>query len=516
MDTQTSETLAQMESHLKKVTGLLGTLTGSTSSQVRSECDGGNLLEQYKASEKRANEAEVRLAKLHREIDLIKSKASASVRDIQQLAFQDELTGLANRHLICRHLDSLAKTASLDHQSLVLLVDIDHFQTVNGVFGHDRGDEILTRVGERLSQLAGEEAAVGRLGEDEFIIVVSGIPLKQAESRARRLAESIRQMLETPFQVQGQKLELTVSQGASLMPESASGSREVIQQARTALSNAKRQGRNLFRLYNADLHRQIQRDATLELQLRYALEADELYLEYLPFVHLERDAGNNFKGHVVGVEALLRWRHRVEGILEPEQFLPIAERTGHIVPIGEHMIRQVFQQCRLWRESGADLSVAVNLAGRQLLDSELADKVRREAKAAEVSPERITLEFQEEFELLNEELIDRTLLELRQCGFGLALDRFGEGGYTLQRLCRSQYLKLSPQLVQGDRELCRRAIEMAGSLGLLCIGVGVEDAATAKFLVANGCQTMQGFYFSKPLEARAVTELFGSQRMWTL
>ena len=119
-------------------------------------------------------------------------------------------------------------------------------------------------------------------------------------------------------------------------------------------------------------------------------------------------------------------------------------------------------------------------------------------------------------EVLNEEMIDRTLLRLRQSGFGLALDRFGEGGYTLQRLCRSQFLKLSPQLVQGDRELCRRAIEMAGSLGLLCIGVGVEDAATARFLLANGCHTMQGFYFSKPLEAGAVTELLGANGIWTL
>ena len=515
MDAQVSETLALMESHLKKVTGLLGNLTSSNSAEVQSE-DGSGLLEKYKLSEKRANEAEVRLAKLLREIDLIKNKASASVRDIQQLAFQDELTGLANRHLISQHLDNLAKASSLDNQSLVLLVDIDHFQTVNGVFGHDRGDEILVRVGERLSQLAGDEAAVGRLGEDEFILVVSGVPLKEMEHRARQLAESINQILQTPFQVQGQKLELTVSQGASFMPESASGSRQVIQQARTALSKAKSQGRNLFRIYNADLRQRIQRDATLELQMKYALEADELFLEYLPFVHFERGAGNKFQGHLVGVEALLRWRHRVEGILQPEQFLPIAERTGHIVPIGEHMIKQVFQQSRLWREAGADLSVAINLSGRQLLDSRLADQVRKEAEAAQVAPERITLEFQEEFELLNEELIDRTLLKLRQSGFGLALDRFGEGGYTLQRLCRAQYLKLSPQLVQGDRELCRRAVEMAGALGLFCVGVGVEDAATARFLMENGCPTMQGYHFSEPLEARAVTELCRAPGMWTL
>lgn len=515
MEEAQKDILLQMGSHLEQIQNLLSSLTG-TPREAPVAQEQSKLLELYRASEKRANEAEVKLSKVQREIDLIRERASASVRDIQKLAFQDELTGLANSHLITQHLENLSSSSSLNSQTVVLIVDIDHFQTVNSVYGHELGDQLLIRVGERLNQLSGNSGAVGRLSEDEFVIVATGIPLNQIAESAANLAETVWRSLVQPFHVQGQKIELTISQGASVMPEAASEPKELIRQARTALSHAKNQGRNQFHFYDARLRQKIRRDASLELQLQYILEANEIFIEYLPFVRLEKASGSRYVGRLVGVEALLRWNHRVEGVLPPEQFLPIAEKTGHIVAIGEDMVRRVCAQKREWTRKGLDLFVAINLTGRQLLEPELALKLQAEAQRTEIQPGEIILEFREDFDILREVSVDQNLTALGQAGFRTALDRFGETAFNLQRLNLADFLKLSPHLLEGDRTLCHQAAALGRSLGLECIGVGVENAETAKFLLQLGCHTMQGFFFSEPLDPTAVARLVEETKVWNI
>lgn len=495
---------------------MLDTLVGaSTPDQARTgELSQERLKELYRAAEVRANEAEVRLSKLSREIQHVKDKASASVRDIQRLAYQDDLTGLANGHLIKEHLESLAGRRSVDRQAVLLVIDLDHFQTINTVFGHERGDELLTRVGERLAGLTGQGMAVGRLAEDEFVVVASDIPVRESERRAQQLAETVRGLLGAPFQVQGQKLELTASQGGTCLPESTSAGRDALHQARSALSLAKARGRNQFLYYDPELHRERQRDATLELQLKYARQAGEFFVEYLPFVQIESATEMGGRGRVVGVEALLRWRHRVEGVLWPHQFLPVAVRTGEIVAIGEEMMHTVCRQQQQWRAQGLDLFINLNLAGRQLLEPDLPARLHAITQDCGLSVSRLTLEFREDWAATGQEMVDSVLAELAAGGFALSLDRFGEGATTLERLNQVHQLKLSRGLVNGRSDLCDRAISLAGCFGLSCIGVGVESAATASYLNSRGCQLVQGFLFSQALEPRAVESLVQTPLKW--
>lgn len=524
------DTLRKLEEHLDQAKALLSALSkngqganslGSSGRPLRlavpssPQASDDGLVVRYREAEARANQAEIQLSRLRSEINSVRERADSSVKVVQKLAYQDTLTGLANLHLLEQHLDVL--TASSDRQVVILIVDIDRFAVINQVLGHDLGDQLLVRVGEKIGQLAGPEAAVGRMGEDEFVVILKLPSNTSADNLVQSLFAEIRRRLSEPFLVQGQKIELTVSAGACVFPNLASSSKELFQRARIALYHAKDQGRDQFHLYSSELLARQRRDSGLEFQLKYALDAGELFLEYLPLIWLERAKGSrSLVGTLLGAEALVRWRHRVEGVLGPGDFLPIAERTGQIVAIGEWILKEVCRQYGVWKTQGADLFVNVNLSGRQLLAPDLAEKVCQAADVAEVPRDRLTLEFHENFGQLNQERIDRTLLELQNAGFSLALDNFGEGASSLDRLNQVRFLKLSPRLVQNSPELCYKAITIAGGLDLIAVGVGVETAEMARYLMDCGCPTVQGFYFSKPLSPNAILELYHSKPSWKL
>lgn len=523
-------TLHKLEEHLDQAKALLSSLSHlgqipeSSGASVRTlrlatssapEANDEGLMNRYRDAEARANRAEVQLSKIHREMDSVKAQAENSVKGVQKLAYQDVLTGLANLHLLEQHLDVLTKNQN--RQVLILIIDIDRFAVINQVLGHDLGDQLLVRVGERLGQLAGAEAAVGRMGEDEFAVILK-LPINApTASLVKDLFGEVQRRLSEPFLVQGQNMELTVSGGACVFPNLATSSKELIQKARSALSHAKGQGRDQFHLYSSELLERQRRDSNFEFQLKYALDAGELFLEYLPLIWLERPKGSkSLVGTLLGAEALIRWRHRIEGVLGPGDFLPLAERTGQIVAIGEWILSQVCQQYSAWKEQGLDLFVNVNLSGRQLLASNLAEKVCEAADTAGVPRDRLTLEFHEDFGVLNQARIDRTLKSLQEAGFSLALDNFGDGASSLDRLSQVRFLKLSPRLVQNSPELCYKATTIASGLGLVAVGVGVETAEMARYLLDCGCSTVQGFYFSKPLSAKAIMELHHSKPSWKL
>jgi len=501
------DVLTQIEERLNQARMLLSGLTHSEVSDSHPSGDVERLTELYRAAEQRANVAEARLSKLNRKIDEIQSRADSSVHGVQKLAYRDEVTGLANRHLIREHLQALASKKNLDNQILLLIADIDRFEVINDMMGHKLGDQLLARVGERLNELTSEEVAVGRLAEDEFALIVTGIPSKEFHKRATAFAERIKEGLSQSFSVQGQNIELTVCQGGSSLPEFAEGVDELLEQARSALSLAKKRGANQYAIYDPQLRKHQEWRATLEFQLRYGLENDEFYPVYLPIFEIEGQSLGSISVKAVGAEALLRWGHRTAGLLMPEQFLPMAETSGHIVPIGERLIKMVCEQLEGWHEAKTEIYATVNLSGRQLLQTDLVSKVEELVKSKKIKPEHLCFEFHENFGTMDQAGIDRSISGLEKLNFPLAIDRFGEGASSLKLLSSVDFLKISEKIVNGPRKLCENAIKVARSLNLEPIAVGVEDADVARFVLDAGCRYMQGFLFSEPVHGADLVEL---------
>ena len=505
----------ELEGLVSQVTGVVGRLSESalpstTVSAPRRE----QLSQLLRASEQRATLAEAKLVKFQQRLERDAQQSQTNAQELNRLAFQDPLTGLANANLLTEHLEKSVSSLSARQRILIIVVDVDHFSVVNQMLGHEHGDELLVRVSERLHGLMNDtHGAVGRLSEDEFALILT-LPLEGAADKARELGQTIRSSFSTPFMLQGQKIPLTVSQGGCLGEGGDSTGRELLQKAQTALVHAKRNGRNQFHLYSPDFERRLRRDSTIEFQLGFALDEDELYLEYLPIIWQDELPGGVVRGRLIGVEALLRWRHRTEGVLTASDFIEAAERAGRMVAIGERMFETACRDFASWKNAGADLYLNFNLSGRELLEPEWAARACTIAQRYSVPHDRLTFEFSETTASLDEAMVEDSLLELRKKGFSLALDHFGSGVSSLRRLSHLQFLKLSPSLLQGDRGLVPKALSIAGGLGLVTVGVGVETAEEARFLLRQGCPSVQGFYFSRPLDAKGVMELYRSQPSW--
>lgn len=502
-------TLQELARQLEQARGLVQQLGRTWPTQAPPAPSADVDSDSYRDALRRANEAEVKLAKLEREMETLQARTRDSVRDVQRLAFEDPVTGLANLNLIRQHLKAL----KAEGQTLLLLVDLDRFQVVNEVLGQAAGNELLARIAERLSQVVSPSDALARRGEDEFVLVFPGIPQHHLEERARELASRIQTALATPFLVDGQKFEITASVGASFTPGQAATADELFQQADIALAHVKRQGRGHFKLYNANLKQRSQRQATLEFQMRHAIKADEFFMEYQPVVWLERTK-RGLEGRMIGVEALVRWRHRIEGVLSPAEFLPLAEKSGLIVPLGHWILEQVLRQIQQWTNERVRVFTNVNLSGRQLLQVDFVDEVLALTRASSLPPGYMSFDIKEDFAALNEDRVDRTLARLAEAGFPLVFDNFGAGLSSFRRLTYARFLKLAPEVVRGEGDLCRKAVHTAAALELTPIGVGVETVEAARFLHQQGCSMVEGFYFSKPVDPDEITRLFKANHVW--
>lgn len=514
---QSSALIGELTAQLDRARSLVGQLSNA---HVGPGCAEPSLKiaapdSHYREAEKRANAAEAQVAKLQRELEQARNRASEAVRETQRLAYQDPLTGLANGHLLLELTDKLLRSTAPGRQLLVIIIDLDRFCVINQMLGHELGDQLLMRVGERLLEVWGPGAALGRLNEDEFVLVLSDIPYDEAHRRAMAVGETIRQELGRPYLLQAQQIHLTVSQGGALGSPDSVSARALFAQARVALDEAKAQGRDQFRVYNPELDRTLRRDASLELQLRYALECDELFVEYLPTVWVDQLEGNKARGRVIAVEAMLRWQHRTEGILLTGDFLQAAERSGQSVAIGDKVMEIVCRDFESWRQADLDLYANIRLSPRQLLTLDLVDRAIHRVTQANIPRDRLTFEIDETFGSLDEEQIDRNLFGLRSAGFTLTLSNFGSGVSSLRRLQQVSFLKLSPDLIESP-ELCQQALTIATGLGKVAVGVEVSNVATARYLMENGCRTMQGKPFSGPVAAADMLELGRSDSTWLL
>jgi diguanylate cyclase (GGDEF)-like protein len=418
---------------------------------------------------------------------------------IQYLAYHDALTGLPNRALVMNRLDhALAQAHRHQEMLAVLFLDLDRFKTINDTLGHPAGDSLLQQVAVCLAETLREEDTVGRVGGDEFLILLPGLT---APEDAAHVADKILESLSLPFKVAAYKLHVRASIGISVHPRDADNAETLVKYADTALYLAKEQGRNTFRFFSPELDASVRARLHLENDLRSAIDKNQLSLLYQPLMDLD-------SGQCTGAEALLRWQHPELGPVSPDDFIPVAEETGLIIPIGEWVLRCACLQARTWQDAGREnFRVSVNLSRRQLEQADLAASLEQILRETGCPPQLLELEITESSTMNDPEQAIVRLQALNEMGIGLALDDYGTGYSSLAYLKRFPLnrLKIDRSFVEGipedsdDIAIVQTTIVLARQLRLKVVAEGVETQAQRAFLEAFGCDEIQGYLFAKPM-----------------
>ena len=436
-------------------------------------------------------------------------RATVVVRDISErldsqeqmwrLAHFDELSGLPNRLLFRQLLEQALIDAGRSKKPLaVLLIDLDRFKLINDTLGHDTGDEVLRQVTARLRQCLSETDIISRFGGDEFAALIRDIDGADA---ARAAAKRVLAAVDQPYRLNGEEYHLSASIGISTFPGDSVDATALLRNAELAMYRAKDQGKNNFQFHSPQMNARSFEYVVLERFLRRAIEQDEFLIHYQPQVEVA-------SGRLTGAEALLRWNHPGMGMMQPDKFIPLAEETGLIVPIGRIVMMRACVAARRWQECGIPgFRVAVNLSPRQFAQSELVADVRHILEDTGLAPEYLELEITESMVMENPERAAAILHELRAVGVKLAIDDFGTGYSSLGYLKRFPVdtLKIDRSFIKDvpadadDVAITHAVIAMGHSLRLLTVAEGVETKAQAEFLATNGCDLMQGYLISRPL-----------------
>ena len=434
------------------------------------------------------------------------SDKKAAEQEIHNLAYYDPLTNLPNRRLLLDRLQhEIAAAKRQSSFGALFFLDLDHFKNLNDSRGHQVGDELLTQVAQRLKSLIREEDTACRLGGDEFIVLVPGrfINLQQATDHAAILAEKILLAINQPFEVQGSELHFSTSIGVALYPETVDQPEDIIQQADTAMYRAKEGGRNGISFFQPSMQKTADRRLTLEKEMRRALQEQQFQLYYQAQVDDQK--------RVVSAEALIRWLHPDKGMISPAEFIPLAEDTHLILPIGAWVLHEACRQIKAWDVQGHSIDhVAVNVSSRQFRQAGFVLQVRQALLDAGVSAKRLVIELTEGCVI---EDIDDTIAKmhaLQTMGVRISIDDFGVGYSSLSYLksLPLSQLKIDQSFVRQIDDtnaavIAETIIIMAKSLGLNVIAEGVENQAQVDFLRAKGCLFYQGFYFARPVPAQA-------------
>lgn len=424
-----------------------------------------------------------------------------SEQQLEHLTHYDPLTDLPNRLLVQSRLEHAIDQARRHRSRVgVLFVDLDRFKNVNDSLGHPVGDALIQAVATRLRGGLRDEDTVARLGGDEFLVVIEDL---ESADAAASVASKLTRLVQEPFQVgDGQEVIVSASIGVSLYPDDGDSATGLIQHADAALYQAKARGRDSFCFYSSALTAAVSEHMQMEMGLRRALERGELLIHYQPLVSLD--------GGPVGAEALLRWQPPGEGLVRPDRFIPLAEETGLIVPIGAWVLREACRQARAWLDAGLELgTVSVNLSVRQFHERNLVALVADVLRETGLPADRLELEITESALMDDVEQAVQTLHMLRALGVALAVDDFGTGYSSLAYLKRFPIgkLKVDQSFVRGiatddsDRAIVTATIAMARSLGFTTTAEGVETEAQLEILRALGCSAYQGYLFSRPVEA---------------
>ncbi len=442
------------------------------------------------------------------------SERKANEAAIHRLAFYDDLTGLANRSLMTVEIEDRVTEAQKrgDHFALLYL-DLDRFKPVNDSLGHAAGDELLSEVAERLKTCVRKDDLVARMGGDEFTLLLqSARDVAKVRKAAIHVARKVLAQFEKPFEIEERELYVSASIGVAVYPEHGAERTTLMKNADTAMYHAKEKGRNNFKFYAAELNARAIEKLELESGLRRALELDQLRITYQPQLAVHEDGA-------VGVEALIRWHHPEKGVLSPDQFIPIAEESGLIVPIGEWVLRQACLQLRAWDRSGVNISkVSVNLSARQFQDSNLVDLVEDVLLQTGVKPYRLELEITESMLMDDVQHVLDTLNTLKKIGVRISIDDFGTGYSSLSYLRQFPLdtLKIDKSFIQSlpgeknDEQIVEAIVAIAHGLNLGVIAEGVETRDQEAFLARLGCQEVQGYLYGKAMSPEHFVELFDS------
>ncbi|HET7396696.1 MAG TPA: EAL domain-containing protein [Gammaproteobacteria bacterium] len=416
------------------------------------------------------------------------------------LANYDPLTSLPNRSFFEQKLErAVTRVRSGDSELAVLFVDLDRFKDINDSLGHHTGDEVLKRVAQRLQRTLGERDTVARLSGDEFIMLIED---SEDREEVAALAERILRVIGRPMLLGSTEMRVTASVGITMLAADSPDCKSLLANADTALYRAKHRGRNRFQFFTPDMHEAALQRLARELELRKALQRSELVLHYQPLYDMP-------SGKLIGVEALVRWHSHEFGLVPPSEFIPLAEDTGLIIPIGEWVLHQACEQAARWRElSKGQFHMAVNLSARQFTVPDLAGTVGRILGETGLPPQALLLEITETVALSNEDNNLDVLRKLRGMGIRIALDDFGTGNSSLGYLKRFpiDVVKLDQSFVRDvavsmeDAAVARATIRLANALGINVVAEGVENEAQLKWLQDESCSLIQGFLFSQPLD----------------
>ncbi|MCL4499161.1 MAG: EAL domain-containing protein [Chloroflexi bacterium] len=430
---------------------------------------------------------------------------------IKRMAYYDPLTGLPNRALFIDRLKVALAHAKRNRERLaIMFLDLDDFKSINDTLGHVLGDELMREVAERLRSLMRESDTVARLGGDEFTLLLSPV---NHEDDAETVAERILDALAPSFKLHDHEFHVTASVGIALFPGDGRTVESLLKNADSAMYRAKEQGRNNYQVYTPAMNAGAKTRLALETSLRHALERDEFVLHYQPQVNIET-------GRVVGIEALIRWNHPERGLIQPLDFIPLAEETGLIVPIGVWVLRTTCEQNKAWQTAGLQpVRVSVNLSARQFQQQNLVETVTRILDETGLDPGYLELEITESIAMRNAKRTIKTLASLKEKGVLIAIDDFGTGYSSLSYLKRFPIhtLKIAEAFVHDvggnpdSAAIASTIIALAKNLKLNTVAEGVETEEQLAFLRERRCHEMQGFLFSHPVPGKDIPMLLDAQ-----
>ena len=422
---------------------------------------------------------------------------------IHQLAFYDPLTNLPNRRLLMERLEhALALHDERAGLASLLFVDIDNFKTINDIKGHDVGDLLLVEIGKRLLSCSREGDTVARMGGDKFVIMLTGLSTQpeQAAAQAKATSEMVQQLMGQPCWLKDFEHRSACSIGISMFAPYVSAE-AMLQHADTAMYEAKAAGRNALRFFDPAMQRALETRATLESNLHLAIAQQQFVLYYQIQVNTDQQP--------IGAEALVRWKHPQQGLISPAVFIPLAEETGLILPLGQWVLETACTQLKAWEAQAhtRDLVLAVNVSGRQFGADDFVNQIESLLASSAIEPSRLKLEITESMLLGNIENVISTMRQLKALGVSFSMDDFGTGYSSLQYLKRLplDQLKIDQSFVRdiandsNDQAIVRTIIAMAHSMNLNIIAEGVETEQQRELLTRSGCANFQGYLFSKPL-----------------
>jgi diguanylate cyclase (GGDEF)-like protein/PAS domain S-box-containing protein len=436
-------------------------------------------------------------------------------RQLDYQAHHDPLTGLPNRTLFLHALREAIDQTGEDEVA-VLFVDLDNFKLINDSLGHGAGDRLLVVVAERMRRVLRPDDMIARFGGDEFAVTIGSAG---GETAARRVADRLASALRAPVELDGRQRFVTASFGVRSVPAGAADPEELLRDADAARSRAKELGKARCEVFDSSMRERAVERLDLEGGLRHALDRGELQVLYQPLVELA-------SGRIVGAEALLRWQHPERGLVVPPLFIPIAEQTGLIVPIGAWVLEEACRQAATWsRDKGRELSIAVNVSPRQLASTEFAGVVEDALAATGLDPGQLCLEITESAVMADPEAATAVLERLKAIGVRLAIDDFGVGYSSLgqlKALLPVDTIKIDKSFVDGvtgegeDHAIVDAVLRLAAGLGLDAVAEGVESSEQVDALIGMGCRLSQGFHFARPQTPAELEQLLEIDKLGEL